>query len=96
MQHIVTNYEILLGNIDVLIKHSNYKVDFLIKSLGLSRATFYQKRKKHTFTVPEMKKLLTYIDNEELEDKLFGNHMDLALKEPRMTAEETKNMFDAI
>lgn len=96
MQHIINNYKVLLGNVDTLIKYSGYKMEFLSKNLGLSRDAFYQKRKKHAFTVPEMEKLLTYIDNDELEDKLFGKHMESAMKEPRMTADETKNMFDAI
>lgn len=94
MQDIVTNYKILLGNVDVLIKHSNYKVDFLIRTLGLSRAAFYQKRKKHSFTVDEMDKLLAYISNEELEDKLFGKHLDSAMKEETIEEEETRKLFN--
>lgn len=93
MQYIIDNYKTLLAHIDELIKYSGYKIEFLSKSLGLSREAFYQKRKKHSFTVEEMEKLLGYIDNEELEDKLFGKHLDLVVKEERLSEEATKKLF---
>ena len=54
MLDIVYKYQGLLENIDSYIDDSKFKKEYLIEQLGVSRATFYNKVKKKSFTIDEM------------------------------------------
>lgn len=54
MLDIVYSYQNLLNNLSFYIEASKFKKDYLIKELGVSRATFYNKVKKKNFTTDEM------------------------------------------
>jgi len=65
MLDIVYKYQSLLENIDDYIEDSKYKKEYLIEQLGVSRATFYNKVKKKSFTIEEMVVLSTILFPEE-------------------------------
>ncbi|SRR5680860_140239 len=65
MLDIIYSYQNLLDNIDTYIEASKYKKDYLIDELGVSRATFYNKIKKKSFTIDEMVVLSTILFPEE-------------------------------
>ncbi|QCX01340.1 hypothetical protein FGM00_14930 [Aggregatimonas sangjinii] len=54
MLDIVYGYQNLLENIGCYIDDSKFKKEYLIEQLGISRATFYNKVKKKSFTIDEM------------------------------------------
>jgi len=54
MLDVVLNYKNLLENINKYIEESKFKKEYIIDELGISRATFYNKLKKQSFTVSEM------------------------------------------
>ena len=84
MLDIVYKYQSLLENIDDYIEDSKYKKEFLIEQLGVSRATFYNKVKKKSFTIEEMVVLSTILFPEEA--KVF--EIREALRESREDSKE--------
>jgi len=65
MLDIIYGYQSLLDNIDTYIEESNFKKEYLIEQLGVSRATFYNKVKKKNFSIDEMVILSTILFPEE-------------------------------
>ncbi len=66
MLDIVIGYQNLLDNIGQHISESKFKKEVFIEELGLTRATFYNKIKKRSFTVTEMIKLSKLLFPEEV------------------------------
>ena len=50
----VMNYINLLDKIGDIIKNSKFKTEYIIKALGMKKATFYDKIKKKNFTPHEL------------------------------------------
>ena len=73
---IVSNYENLVGNIGKLIEVSGYRNDFIAKKLGITNVNFSAKKNRKTFSIEEVKKIVSIIDNEEVEDYLMISEMD--------------------
>jgi len=73
---IVSNYENLVGNIRKLIEVSGYRNDFIAKKLGITNVNFSVKKNRKTFSIEEVKKIVSIIDNEEVEDYLMISEMD--------------------
>lgn len=65
MLDIVCRYRDLMDNIESYIEQSKYKKEYLISELGVSRATFYNKLKKKSFSISEMLELSTILFPEE-------------------------------
>ncbi len=65
MLDVVLNYKTLLENLHIYIEESKFKKEHIIKELGVSRATFYNKLKKRSFSIPEMVKLSTLLFPED-------------------------------
>lgn len=65
MLDVVLSYKNLLEGLDKYIEESKYKKEHLIEELGVSRATFYNKLKKRSFSVAEMIKLSSLLFPEE-------------------------------
>ena len=59
---VLAEYENLLNDIDNLIDESPFKLNFIIEKLGLTRGTFYHKRKKNNFTLNEMQTMLSLFE----------------------------------
>ncbi|MEC3966509.1 hypothetical protein [Flagellimonas halotolerans] len=66
MLDIVLNYKNLLENLNTYIEESKFKKEHIIKELGVSRATFYNKLKKNSFSVSEMVKLSALLFPEDV------------------------------
>lgn len=66
MLDIVLNYKNLLENVNRYIEESKFKKEFIIDELGISRATFYNKLKKQSFSVSEMIKLSSLLFPEDV------------------------------
>jgi len=57
MLDIVYNYQTLLDNLGSYIEESKFKKEYFFEELDVSRATFYNKLKKKSFSITEMLKL---------------------------------------
>lgn len=66
MLDIVLNYKNLLENLNTYIEESKFKKEHIIKELGVSRATFYNKLRKRSFSVSEMVKLSALLFPEDV------------------------------
>ena len=73
---IVSNYENLVGNIGKLIEVSGYRNDYIAKKLGITNVNFSAKKNRKSFSIEEIKKIVSIIDNEEVEDYLMVTEMD--------------------
>ena len=65
---IMNDFKILLKNIDKIIDSSGYKLDYIQKQLGLTRITFYRKRKEGTFTMKEAEQIFKIIGEERVQE----------------------------
>ncbi|TLV03529.1 hypothetical protein [Dyadobacter luticola] len=81
MLKIVANYKELRQNIGMLIKHSGYKNSYIAEKLGIPSPNFSVKKKRGSWTIEEVEKILAIIDNEELEDFYLGKVMEKVEKE---------------
>lgn len=89
MLDIIYGYQSLLDNIDTYIENSKFKKEYLIEQLGVSRATFYNKVKKKSFTIDEMVILSTILFPEEA--KAFEIKEALRASREDSTAGRTRN-----
>ena len=55
---------------------SGYRNDFIAKKLGITNVNFSAKKNRKTFSIEEVKKIVSIIDNEEVEDYLMISEMD--------------------
>lgn len=84
MLYIIEDYKKLLYHIDDVIKLSGHTIDHLSKRLNMPKTIFYNKRKTHSFTVEEMEKMFSIIDNEEMEDKILSKIMNKRMNDPNI------------
>jgi hypothetical protein len=74
---IIKNYQLIVDNMGRLIDISGYRNDYLSQKIGLKPANFSLKKQKGNWSVEELLKLLSIIENEEIQ-----NYMDaLRIKE---------------
>ena len=55
---------------------SGYRNDFIAKKLGITNVNFSVKKNRKTFSIEEVKKIVSIINNEEVEDYLMISEMD--------------------
>jgi hypothetical protein len=82
---IISDYVEIVGQVDSIIKQTGYKGNFIAKKMGLPTSTFYQKKRKKSFTYQEMQQLIALMDdddNEALEDKYFMKYFEERENEP--------------
>ena len=65
---IVKNYQLLVNNMGELIELSGYRNDYLSQKIGLKPANFSLKKQKGNWSADEILKLLSIIENKEIED----------------------------
>lgn len=65
MLDIIYQYQELLENIDSMISESRFKKEYVIEQLEISRASYYNKVKKQSFSISEMTKLINLLFPEE-------------------------------
>ncbi len=101
MLDIVYRYQNLLENLSTLIDQSPFKKEYLINELQLSRATFYNKLKKRSFTIGEMMKLSIILFPEEaksfeIKQALERSRADSSAGRVREHADVIKNTMNRI
>ena len=57
-REIAVNFKALQGEVDKLINQSPLKMEYFTDQLGISRATFYNKRKNGNFEASEIIKIM--------------------------------------
>lgn len=55
----------LLNNIDKHIAKSHYKIEYIVKELGINPVTYYRKLKDKRFSIDELVKIFSLIYPEE-------------------------------
>ena len=90
MQEVVLNYQALLKNIPELINKSGYRNDYVAKKLGIKPTTFSVKKQRGNWTLDEVEKLLSVIENEETEDYFLGIMMEQIESDETLTLSEFK------
>ena len=89
MNETIVEYRNLLNRVDEFIKLSGYRIDFLQEKLGISRVSFWRKRKNGEFTIKEMEILSDFIFTDEMEDKLLLELMNEAESSEFLSEEES-------
>ena len=86
----VLNYKLLVDNLGNLINISGYRNDFIAKKMGIKPTTFSVKKQKTTWTIEEVEKLLSVIENEETEDYFLGLLMESLEQDETITLAQFK------
>jgi hypothetical protein len=72
---VVSSYKKLLSRVADIIEVSGYRNDYIAKKLGLKPQNFSAKKQKGNWSPDELEKLLTVVDNEDVENYLMLEHM---------------------
>ena len=91
MNETIVEYRNLLNRVDEFIKLSGYRIDFLQGKLGISRVSFWRKRKHGGFTIEEMEILSEFIFTDEMEDRLLLEIMNETTEPEFMTSEDSED-----
>ena len=73
-----------------LINKSGYKNSFLAEQIGIPAPTFSVKKQRGNWTEFEIKKILTIIENEKLQDYFMVELMEKAKDEPSYPVSQLK------
>ena len=95
MRHIIGEYQHLKQNISILIDKSGYKNVFIAEKIGLMPNHFSVKKQRNSWTDQEIDKILSVIENDELEDYYLGMTMDHTNKEETLSLAELKSNIKA-
>lgn len=87
---ITHQYKILLHHIERLIDISGYRNDYIAKKMKLKASNFSAKKHRSSWTVDEVEKLLSIIDNEEVENYFMLQLMRSKKQEETITLKEFK------
>ena len=90
MNETIVEYRTLLNRVDEFIKLSGYRIDYLQEKLGISRVSFWRKRKNGEFTIKEMEILSEFIFTDEMEDKLLLKIMNETADPEFMSSEDSE------
>ena len=68
MLGIIEDYKELRQHLGSLIDRSGYRNAYIADKVGMPASNFSQKKKRGNWSLEEMERVLTVIDNQELED----------------------------
>ncbi len=88
LSEIVNNYKTLLQFLPELIDISGYKNDYISKKMALTPATFSAKKQRGNWSADDVIKLISIIENEDVDDFLMLQLMRAAKDEETMSADE--------
>jgi hypothetical protein len=71
ISEIANNYKTLLDFLPELIEVSGYRNDYLSKKMGMNPATFSAKKIRGNWSPDDIVKLMSVIENEDVEDFLM-------------------------
>jgi uncharacterized protein YwgA len=91
---IVNNYERVIMNIGQLIEVSGYRNDYIAKKLGLTNVNFSAKKNRKTFTIEEIKKIASIIDNEDVSDFLMMQEIEERKSDETMSHDELYKLME--
>ena len=90
---IVRDYKNLVAHLGNLIDVAGYRNDYIAKKIGLSTAGFATKKKRGSFSVDEIEKIIQIIENEDVDDYLMVKIMDTRKDEPTISLSEFKTQM---
>jgi len=88
LAEIASNYKTLLQNIPALIDVSGYKNDYICRKIEMKPATFSARKHKNNWSVEEVIKILSVIQNEDVEDFLLLQLMKETKNDETISADE--------
>jgi uncharacterized protein YjcR len=90
---LISGYKNLINNIPKMIDISGYRNDYIAKKLGMKPQSFSVKKQRGNWTIDEVERILSIIDNEDVEDYCLGCMMEAMKDEPTITHEEFKKQM---
>jgi predicted transcriptional regulator len=81
ISEILNDYQEIVLKIDEIIAQTGYQGKFIAQKLGLPESTFYQKKRRKSFTLDEMKQLVELMDEEEDDDDIEDEYFMKIYKE---------------
>ena len=91
---IVASYKRLLASVAHIIDVSGYRHDHIARKMGIKPQNFSVKKKKANWTPDELEKLLTVINNDEVENLVMLEQMRSIEEEGTMTLEQFKKEME--
>jgi hypothetical protein len=85
---IANNYRTLLQVLPDLIDVSGYRNDYLSKKMGLAAATFSAKKQRGNWSADDVVKLMSIIENEDVEEYLMLQMMRAGKEDETVSANE--------
>jgi predicted transcriptional regulator len=76
VKEVVGDYSEIMSQINEILGQTGYKGKFIAKKLGIPESTFYQKKRRKTFSLKEMQQIVELMDDfedDEIEDEYFRN-----------------------
>lgn len=89
----VIQYKNLIQHIAAIIDVSGYRHDYIARKLDLRPQNFSVKKQRATWTPDEVEKLLTIIENEDVEDYLLLQEMRGLENDETVTLDEFKKLW---
>ena len=87
---VVAEYKHLLKIIPDIIEVSGYRNDLIAKKLGMKAQNFSVKKKRGSWSVDEVEKLLKVVDNEDVENFIMLEIMRSRKNDETVTYDEYK------
>lgn len=87
---LANNYKTLLQFLPELIAVSGYRNDYLSKKMGITPATFSAKKQRGNWSADDVLKLMTIIENEDVENYLMLQMMRAAKDDETISANAFK------
>ncbi len=92
---IVTEYKELLRIIPDIIEVSGYRNDFIAKKLGMKPQNFSVKKQRGSWSADEVEKLLSVVNNEEVENYIMLQLMRWRKDDENISYEDYKKEIGA-
>lgn len=90
----VLDYKNLVSKLADLIEISGYRHDYIARKLGMKPQNFSVKKQRVTWNPDEVEKLLTIIDNDDVENYLMLEHLRSLKAEETMSLDELKKFIE--
>jgi predicted transcriptional regulator len=73
VKEIVNDYTEIMSQVNEILGQTGYKGKFIAKKLGIPESSFYQKKRRKSFTLKEMTQIVELMneDDDEIEDEYF-------------------------
>ena len=85
----------LLNNIDKHIAKSHYKVEYIVKELGMNPSTYYRKLHEKRFDLNELSKICSLIYPEDYKSVQLANRLEKSIEQIERGEVVTEEVFFA-